>query len=121
MFGGKSLSDFNKVLIPVHDKIRKHWLLVIVDIKNKCIHIANSLREAHFQRGPNVPIEATVKANPWKDYAEPILTFLQQHHQSIKRDDYTFKEEMVAQQDNAYDCGLFVMFNISALFENCQI
>lgn len=67
--GAKNLLEFDLLLVLIYDKARTHWALAIIDMRNKEIVVANSLREAHMRKGRGVPDFATKPANAWLEYA----------------------------------------------------
>lgn len=69
MKGINKVSDLDTILIPINDESRHHWLLAILDVKNKILTIANSARSAQSIDEPKV------KADPLTDYIKPLYRF----------------------------------------------
>ena len=94
-FTAKSFNMYDKILIPVKDNV--HWLLIVVDNKEKKIYVCDSFNKTK---------------NFW---ATDILKHFTKYQQY---GDYTVDTIRSPQQENGYDCGAFVLENARRILFN---
>ena len=93
MAWNESLFTYNKIFIPINENY--HWMLIIIEPKQRRIRCFNSL------------LSDTLKI---KVKFEVIMKFIQLIEKDV--DVYKWKRiivENIAKQKNSYDCGVFVL------------
>ena len=100
--------DYQKILIPLHLKNKKHWTLCEIDLQEHCLRFYDS------QGKDGMPI------------LNDILSYLQQAHLAIRKeklDVSKFKLENAEcpQQTTKTDCGIFVIAVADHLATNSKL
>eukprot|EP00959_Pyramimonas_sp_CCMP1952_P307473 6435880-Pyramimonas_sp.AAC.1 len=97
---GYDILECDKIIIPVHQKIdseTEHWVLVVVNIRNRRIEFLNSYRQSGQLHKPG-----------GLSIVENVLSFMQAECEARGRNDmpsWTIIERDVPQQADAKSCG----------------
>ena len=81
-----------RILLPIHDSQRKHWYLAVLTISDSTIKIYDSMS--------------------CKEQSLSQSTHLERFAKSVKpQQPWTVRPAECPQQDNGYDCGIYVIVN----------
>jgi hypothetical protein len=106
----RSWFDFDFIILPTNVN-NNHWVLVVVDIKSKCIVLGDSLGKDHKSF-----LQQTMR----------YLTFASMYYHSVPLDinqwslSYYHKQKDFVMQQNASDCGIYVCLMAKAIVTKCQ-
>jgi hypothetical protein len=98
----KFLEDYDLVVMPVNiDKV--HWILAVIDIKERCIRTCDSLGVRRFGVVQKI-----------RGFVLGLYTECGKTEQDFKRDIWRHVPHSVPQQANGDDCGVFTLMFAAA-------
>jgi sentrin-specific protease 1 len=100
--------EMEKIIIPVNLVSDLHWVLVIVDIHTGTIWLMDSCNAAHTERNWILK-----KIEEW---LHTLYTYRKKTNRVWK-----FKYRESVQQQNGFDCGVYMCVNAAHVVLNCKI
>ncbi|KAM3235994.1 hypothetical protein P3L10_016031 [Capsicum annuum] len=120
----------NEFFIPINCVSAFHWLLTVIDLKDQCIHVYDSMTSSRKRTKTRVIEKLAVMILTYLQYSDffkqkvpPNWTTLASYKGKIKRDPFQVEYvSEIAQKDlGSLDCGVFVVFYVEYLCKGLGI